>query len=214
MPRSLRILPAGCIAHTRNRGNDKQCLFDSPLEFEQFLEFIAWAKRKYAVKIIAYCLMTNHWHFVLWPTAVHAIERFMHRLATKHAVRRRLVTDTIGHGHVYQDRYKASIVDSESYYWNVISYVEGNALRAGLVTGAEQWRWSSLYERLGHGRDILDDGPFALPDNWVAVVNRSLPDSTIEEIRSALWKQRRICNGPPPSAAKNAAKTGGPGPDP
>ena len=147
--------------------------------------------------------MTNHWHFVLWPAANDAVEQFMHLLETKHAIRRRISTGTVGQGHIYQDRYKASIVDSETYYWNVMSYVEGNALRAGLVKAAEQWRWSSVYERLGHRREVLDEGPFPLPVNWVDVVNKSLPESAIAEIRSRLWKERRICNGATPMRLKN-----------
>jgi putative transposase len=192
MPRALRILPAGSIVHARNRGNDRKCLFDNPREYELFLEFVAWAKLQCAIRIIAYCLMPNHWHFCLWPASNHAVEEFMHLLETKHAVRRRISTGTVGNGHIYQDRYKASIVDSETYYWNVMSYVEGNALRSSLVKVAEQWRWSSLYERQGRPRGILDDGPFVLPENWVQVVNQSLPDATVAEIRSELWKQRRI----------------------
>ena len=198
MPRSLRFLPAGCVAHARNRGNDKKCLFDDAREFEQFLEFVAWAKRKCAIRIIAYCLMPNHWHFCLWPAANDAVERFMHLLETKHAIRRRISTATVGHGHIYQDRYKASIVDSETYYWNVMSYVEGNALRAGLVKAAEEWRWSSAAERLGRRRELLDDGPFPMPEQWVEIVNRSLPAQTLEEIRSRLWKERRNCDSEMP----------------
>ena len=198
MPRNLRFLPAGCVAHVRNRGNDKKNLFDSPRDFERFLELVAWAKHQAAIRIIAYCLMTNHWHFVVWPAETGAVERFMQRLETTHAVRRRFKTQTVGHGHIYQDRYRASIVDSEAYYWNVLSYVEGNALRSHLVRTAEHWQWSSLYERLSGSRHIIDDGPFAMPDQWPAIVNQSLPDATIREIRSALWKQRTIRNGGPP----------------
>jgi putative transposase len=198
MPRSLRFLPAGSVAHARNRGNDRKCLFDNPLEFEQFLELVAWAKRQCAIRILAYCLMTNHWHFVVWPAENGAVEQFMHLLETKHAVQRRIRTGTVGHGHIYQDRYKASIVDSEAYYWNVLSYVEGNALRAGLVKAAEHWRWSSICERFGQQRDILDKGPLEMPTNWVEIVNKSLPDATISEIRNRLWKNRRIRDVEPP----------------
>lgn len=198
MPRKLRFLPAGCVAHVRNRGNDKKELFDSPRDFERFLELVAWAKHQVPLRMIAYCLMTNHWHFVVWPIETGAVERFMQRLETTHAIRRRFKTQTVGHGHIYQDRYRASIVDSESYYWNVLSYVEGNALRSRLVRAAEHWRWSSLHERLNRSRHIIDDGPFALPDQWPKIVNQSLPEETIREIRSALWKQRRTCNGDAP----------------
>ena len=67
MPRSLRDLPADCLAHALNRGNDRSTLFEVFEDFEDFLELMRWAKARCTIRIIAYCLMPNHWHFVLWP---------------------------------------------------------------------------------------------------------------------------------------------------
>lgn len=188
MPRPLRFLPAGSVHHVVNRGNDKQTLFDNTRDFEEFLWLIAWAKQRATIRIAAYVLMRNHWHFVLWPAADGQVEAFQHLLTTTHAVRRRRITSTVGHGHVYQDRYRAFGIWSETYYLNVIRYVEQNPLRAGLVKSATKWRWSSLRERLGERRCILDDGPVPLPPDWLTIVDECLPQPMVDEIRRSLKK--------------------------
>ena len=188
MPRPLRFLPAGSVNHIVNRGNDKKALFESTRDFEEFLWLIAWAKQRATIRIVAYVLMRNHWHFILWPAENEQVQTFQHLLTTTHAIRRRRITCTIGQGHIYQDRYKAFGIWSETYYFNVIRYVEQNPLRAGLVKSAAKWRWSSLAERLGQRRDILDEGPLALPTDWATTVEICLPTATVDEIRSSLKK--------------------------
>ena len=188
MPRPLRFLPAGSVHHVTNRGNDKRTLFETTRDFEEFLALIAWAKHRATIRITAYCLMRNHWHFALWPAENGQTQRFLHLLTTTHAIRRRRITCTIGHGHVYQDRYHAAAIWSEQYYLNVVRYIEANPLRANLVSSAAKWRWSSLFERLGHHRGILDDGPLTLPADWPAIVNACQPQDVVEEIRQDLLK--------------------------
>lgn len=188
MPRPLRFLPAGSVHHVVNRGNDRRALFENTRDFEEFLELIAWAKRGATIRILAYVLMRNHWHFVVWPELAGQVESYFHLLTTTHAIRRRRITCTVGHGHIYQDRYHASGIWTERYYINVMRYVEANPLRANLVSAAEKWRWSSLYERLGRARGILDDGPLPLPVDWVEIVNAVQHQDVVEEIRKDLWK--------------------------
>ena len=188
MPRPLRNLPADCVAHALNRGNDKKTLFDCPEDFEDFLDLVRWAKAKCTIRILAYCLMRNHWHFIVWPRTDDDVTTFFGELTTAHAMRRRRLTRTVGYGHVYQDRYKAFQVNTDSYYYTAMSYVEGNAYRAHLVERAEKWRWSSLFERNGNARGILDRGPFLLPCDWNDQVDQPLPGTIIEEIRLRVRK--------------------------
>lgn len=188
MPRKLRFLPAGSVHHVINRGNDKKTLFESTRDFENFLELIAWAKHRAMIRILAYVLMRNHWHFVLWPAEDGQVQAFLHLFTTTHAIRRRRITCTVGHGHIYQDRYLAKAIWTERQYLNVVRYVEANPLRANLVSAAEKWRWGSLYERLGNDRHILDDGPMPLPDNWLEIVNTCQPQEIVDDIRNDLLK--------------------------
>lgn len=186
MPRTSRNLPPDCIVHVVNRGNDKRPLFERAEEFEEFLQLVTWAKVLCPVRIVAYCVMSNHWHFVFWVEVEWDVSAFLHRLTTTHAKRWRQRTRTVGLGHVYQGRFKASRIFSERYYFNCLRYVERNALQAGLVHSAKDWRWSSLAERLGNGRRILDADPAGLPTGWVELVDQPLPDCDSGEIRSSL----------------------------
>ena len=186
MPRDSRNLPAGSIAHVFNRGNDKRLLFENAQEFEEFLGLVAWAKAICPVRIVAYCIMSNHWHFVFWVEVEWDVSAFLHRLTTTHSKRWRKKTDTVGHGHVYGDRFKAREIFSERYYFNCLRYVEQNALTAGLVHTAKDWRWSSLAERLGNGRQILAPDPAGLPPEWPTLVDSPLPECDVEEIHRSL----------------------------
>jgi putative transposase len=121
---------------------------------------------------LAYVLLPNHWHLVVWPTTCEELSEFMHYLTGLHAMRFRRVTGTSGLGHVYQGRFRAYVIDRDVRYARTIRYVEANPVRAGLVHRAEDWRWSSLHERRLNSRR-LTAGPVPLPspDAWTAFVN-------------------------------------------
>jgi putative transposase len=186
MARDLRKLPPGSVVHCVNRANDSRPLFETVSDYEDFLRLVSWAKARCPVRITAYCIMSNHWHFVFWVLTQGDVSKFLHRLTTTHAVSWRKRTRTVGEGHVYKDRFHDSRIFTESYYYNVVRYVEQNPLRAHLVHASRDWRWSSLQERLGEDRGIIDEGPAALPDDWPKVVDAHLSDEAIEEIRSTM----------------------------
>jgi putative transposase len=188
MPRKLRNLPAGSVVHCVNRGNDKRTLFARAPEYEDFLQLVIWAKAQCPVRILAYSIMSNHWHFVCWVQCRGDVSEFFHRLTGTHAKSWRRRTNTVGQGHVYQHRFHDSKIFSERYYYNVMRYVEQNPFRAHLVRASRDWRWSSLQERLGNGRGIIEDGPAPLPLGWPAIVDEHLSENAISEIRSALQR--------------------------
>jgi putative transposase len=188
MPRRLRNLQPDSIVHCVNRGNDKRALFTTTREYEDFLRMAVWAKGQCAVRILAYCLMVNHWHFVFWARSTSDVSRFLHRLTTTHATSWRKRTDTVGAGHVYQGRFHDSKIFSERYYFNVLRYVEQNPLRAGIVKASLDWRWSSLHERLRDDRGIIEEGPLPLPTGWPSLVDEHLDSESIQEIRNDLQR--------------------------
>ena len=184
MPRRLRRIPAGSIVHVINRGNDRRLLFANWLDFEEFLSMMRWAKSNEPVRLIAYVVMPNHWHFVIWNESSTQTSRFLHRLTGAHAARIRSQTATTGEGHIYQDRFHGFLIDGEQRYLRLMRYVEANPVRAGLVERAEDWKWSSLSERREPRRGLLDNGPVPLPTDWVEIVNVALPASDLEELRA------------------------------
>ncbi len=94
------------------------------------------------VAVFAYCLMPNHWHLVASPTAPGALSIFMHRLTTTHARLWHRARGSAGEGAVYQGRFSAIPIQCDRHFLIVCRYVERNALRASLVSRAEDWPWS------------------------------------------------------------------------
>ena len=178
MPRRPRALEGNVVYHLYNRRNDKQCLFPSDESRDEFLGWLKTATEHHPVRLHAFCLMTTHWHLAASAVQPTALSRFVHWLSCKHAIRFRRDTATIGQGHVYQDRFQAVPVVGVVHYVTLIRYIEANPVNGGVVQRAEDWRWSSLKERCRSDQSVITPGPWALPANWLEIVNT--PDLRIE----------------------------------
>jgi len=183
MPRKPRILQEHFVYHVFNRRTDRQRLFPSSRSFEDFIHLMENGREKYNIRICTYCLMETHWHQAVWvrEKGATAVSRYLRSLSARHALRFRLVSDTRGQGHVYQDRYKSVEVEDDEHYLTLMRYIEANPVVARLVDRAEHWPWSGIAERLSGRRRILDDGPVPLPADWSDIVNRPSPDDDFEE---------------------------------
>jgi putative transposase len=185
MPRARRRCPGDTVFHVINRANDRRRLFSQDADYAEFLDLFRVAVQRVPLRVCGYCLMPNHWHLVLWPTTNGDISDFMHWLATVHAMRVRKRWKAVGAGHVYQDRFKSLPVETGVYYWNVLRYVEGNALRAGLVDRAEDWQWSSLFDRVSDTPRISLASPLNLPAGWPGIVNARIGDDELRALRQS-----------------------------
>jgi putative transposase len=143
MPRVARIAPAGFIFHVFNRGNARGQLFEHERAYEAFERVITESVDRIAIRILAYCIMPNHWHMVLWPTREGELGQFVQRLTTTHVRRWHLYRQSVGTGHLYQGTFKSFPIQDDDHFLTVCRHVEQNPLRAGLVSRAEDWRWSS-----------------------------------------------------------------------
>ena len=177
MPRISRSAVGQSIVHVVNRGNDRRRLFAFRGDYEAFVGILAATQRREGLRLLGYVVMPNHWHLVAWPASITQLSRFMQRLTSAHAAIVRTHTHSIGHGHIYQGRYHATVVGTDVQLARTLRYVEANPVRAGLVTRAEFWRWSSLDERLGTCR-LITDPPIPLPPvaTWLDLVNTPLSE--------------------------------------
>jgi putative transposase len=189
MPRSRRLLLAGGYFHVINRGNDRSVVFRQPGDFSAFLRLIEVAQERIRLRLLAYCLMPNHFHLVLSPNSPDDVSRWMHWLTTTHAHRHHLRFGTSGC--VWQGRFKAFQIKHDAHLLTVMRYVERNALRAGLVDKAEQWSWGSLALRLRSGTGpMLTEPPVPLPLDWAARVNEPHSPTELEALRTCVNRQR------------------------
>ena len=150
MPRAARRFADKGVYHVLNRGNGRQDVFRKAGDFAAFVELIGAAKERYPVKVLAYCLMTNHFHLLLQPDCGDDLSKWMQWLMTSHV--RRYHMHYRSSGHVWQGRFKSlSQVKDDDQLLTAMRYVEGNPVRAGMVTSARDWPWSSHQEHLGTG---------------------------------------------------------------
>ena len=147
MPRTARAIEAGMVYHVLNRGNGRMRLFYKDGDFHAFERVLAEALQRYPVDLLTYCLMGNHWHLVVRPGTDDALGRFMGWIGVTHVRRHHEHYHTRGGGHLYQGRFKSFPIQEEGHFLNVCRYVEANAVRGGLVAGAEDWHWGGLYAR-------------------------------------------------------------------
>jgi putative transposase len=148
MPRTARVAPGGLVYHVLNRSVGKMRPFGKGADFEAFQRAMIEAHQRHPIRILSFCVLSNHWHVVVWPEEDGQLTAFFRWLAHTHAMRWRVSHRTVGSRHLYQGRFKSFRVQSDEHLLSVLRYVERNPLAAGLVTRAEQWRWSSLWARM------------------------------------------------------------------
>ena len=185
MPRTLRAEEPGLIYHVINRGNGRARLFYKDPDFAAFEQVLAEGLQRYAVDLLSYCLMGNHWHLVLRPRAAGAMSRLMGWGGVTHVRRHHEHYHTRGGGHLYQGRFKSFPIEADDHLLRVCRYVEANALRAGIVSQAQNWRWSALYARQQGGKPlVLSHWPVQRPPGWTQIVNQAMPPAELESLRT------------------------------
>lgn len=185
MTRTARASVGGVCYHVINRGNGRARVFHKDRDFQAFVELFAPACERLPMRILAYCLLPNHFHLVLWPRHDGDLSRWMQWLMTAQV--RRYHQSHHSSGHVWQGRFKAFPIQQDGHLLAVLRYVERNPLRAGLVRAAEKWPWSSLAVRLNNmGPAWLHRGPVDRPRDWLARVNRPESAAELEALRRCI----------------------------
>jgi putative transposase len=182
MGRPLRAASGGLVYHALNRANGRLTLFGKDGDYEAFLRVLAEAVPRVEMRLLAYCVLPNHWHLVLWPQHDGDLSHFLGWLTLTHTQRWHAHRHSAGSGHVYQGRYKSFPVQEDDHFLTVCRYVERNALRAGLVRRAEAWPWGSVWQRQRRAeaeRPVLSAWPLAIPRRWLQWVNQ--PQTAAEE---------------------------------
>jgi REP element-mobilizing transposase RayT len=155
MARPLRIEFPGAVYHVTSRGDRREPIFADDEDRERLLEVLGQAMERFDAQVLAYCLMGNHYHFVLHTRRANLslLMRHVNGVYTQAFNRRHEKV-----GHLFQGRFKAILVDRDAYLLAVCRYVELNPVRARLVRQPDAWRWSSYraHARLDGAPDWLD----------------------------------------------------------
>jgi putative transposase len=165
-----------------NRANGKLRLFKKPDDFLAFEQVLQQAYDRTPIRILSWCVMANDWHLVLWPQKDGQLSQFMRWMTLTHAQRWKQAHGAVGHGHLYQGRFKSFPIQSDEHLLTAVKYVERNPVRAGLVERAEQWSWGSCFVRRNRRHELhrlLSPWPVEQPADWLKRVNQ--PQTPQEE---------------------------------
>lgn len=157
MPRSARIKKGEyCTYHIVQRGNEKKEIFFNDGDRRRFIGTLSKMKEKYNFIVYAYCLMDNHVHLLI-NTNGSDISQIMKSINVSY----------VGYinkkyqrcGHLFQDRFKSEVVDSDRYLIEVSRYIHLNPVRAKMVDDAAKYPWSSYPAYIGRTKgeeNLLD----------------------------------------------------------
>jgi len=189
MGRPKRAADGGLVYHVLNRANARMTIFEKADDYAAFLRVLEAAVARTQTRLLAYCVMPNHWHLVVWPRQDGELSRFTGWLTLTHTQRWHAHRQSIGSGHVYQGRFKSFPVADDEHFLTVCRYVERNALRAGLVRRAEDWPWSSL-ARWQQGEEsatpLLAPWPLRRRPKWIDEVNSPQTEAELAALHRAL----------------------------
>jgi putative transposase len=174
------------VYHVLNRASGKRHIFEHDRDYLAFERILREMQERIGMRILAWCVMPNHWHLLLWPVHDRDLSEFMRLVTLTHTQRRHAHRGSAGMGHLYQGRFKSFVVQDDGHFLTASRYVEANALRGGLVGRAEDWRWGSLW-RLEH-RDVdrapaIHPWPVSRPDDWPTYVNGDAEPAEMDGLR-------------------------------
>lgn len=196
MPRLPRYAPPGVPQHVIQRGNNRCACFAVDADYRFFRDCLSAACEKHGCRIHAYVFMTNHAHLLVTPSTETAIAQVMQSVGRRYvgyfnSTYRRT-------GTLWEGRYKATVIEAESYLFAYYRYIELNPMRAGMADDPRAYPWSSyganavgerdrlvspheVYTRLGRhdaARQAVYRGLFDIP----------LDETTVTAIRNATQK--------------------------
>ncbi|MBU0502878.1 MAG: transposase [Candidatus Omnitrophica bacterium] len=145
MPRIARLTMDNTAYHIITRGNQKQCVFREPADYEKYLYLLQKYKQRFKAKLYCFCLMPNHIHLLMDVPIKTSLNKIMRGLNLSYTRYFNEKYNTVGH--LWQDRFKSKIIQKDSYLLQCIEYVENNPVRASLVTQIGRHRWSSYFAR-------------------------------------------------------------------
>jgi putative transposase len=187
MPRAARDSLGGYCYHVINRGNARRTVFRKDGDYAAFVKLLGEAGERVDVRLLAFCLMPNHFHLALWPRRDGDLSQYMMWLTTAHV--RRYHQRYHSSGHVWQGRFRAFPIQADDHLLTVRRYIERNPVRAGLVKRAEDWRWSSVASAR-EGLPILTSRPVRHGEVWLSYVNEAQTEAEVESWRECIRRRR------------------------
>ena len=157
MARKAREKSNSGIYHLMLRGINRQNLLEEDEDRQRFIETIGYYKSICKYKLYGYCLMNNHIHLLLREMD-ESLSRIIKRISSSYVYWYNQKYDRCGH--LFQERYKSEVIETEEYFLTVLRYIHQNPVKVGTEKKPGNYVWSSYQEYIG--TPIVTDTDFAL----------------------------------------------------
>lgn len=191
MARLPRLVVPDYPHHVTQRGVRSMNIFSGDEDRHAYLAFVAEECKRHGVEVLAWCLMTNHVHFVAVPKTERSLARAFgeaHRCYT----RMKNFADGV-RGYLFQGRFSSSVLD-QTHLLAAVRYVEHNPVRAGITILAGEYAWSSARFHLGlveHDPLVIDKGLLGLVTDWEGFLNCDSEDVNVNDQLAAATRTGR-----------------------
>jgi putative transposase len=158
MGRQPRIIIEGYYYHIIVRCNNKEFLFTTDENFAVFFDILKKYKERYLLKLYCYAIMANHFHLIVEPANPDSLSQSMREILTNYS--KWYNKKNQRRGHIWESRYKACIIENDSYAFGCMRYIDLNPVRAGIVTDPKDYKWSThRYYAYGESNILIDTLP-------------------------------------------------------
>ncbi|MGA2149405.1 MAG: transposase [Bryobacteraceae bacterium] len=192
MPRRSRCLVPGSPCHVTQRGVDRCETYSSDQDPSAYLRLLGENLDDAQVRLLGWCLMTNHVHLIALPQREDSLAILLRRVHGRYA---QYYNTHMGRtGHLWQNRFFACVLGKD-HLWTALAYVDRNPVRAGMVRAAADYRWSSAAAHLsGADRAGLLDGDWwraqGRGGNWAGAL-------AVDDLEAATTLRRCTYSGRP-----------------
>ena len=136
--------------HVVQRRNNREPCFFSKTDYQRYLDDLGQSAARFSCQLHVYVLMTNHVHLLVSSTQAYGISQMMQALGRRYVAYVNRCYDSTGT--LWEERFKASLVDTENYLLTCMPYIEMNAVRANMVDHPAEYHWCSYGEVAGCGK--------------------------------------------------------------
>lgn len=171
MPREARSIYDGKIYHIMSQGINKEYILYKDTYKKMYIKLMYEQAKENNLGRIIYCIMDNHVHIILNVQKTEDMSKFMQTVNMKYAMLYNRLEDRVGV--VFRNRFKSELIYDEKYFYNCVNYVHNNPVKAGIVTNAKDYKFSSAndynLERLLNEIRIKNEIPEETIDNFIDV---------------------------------------------
>ncbi|MCL2630974.1 MAG: transposase [Firmicutes bacterium] len=149
------VFSASDYFHVLVQGIDREYIFSSEADKFSYLGYLNEKKTKHNISILAYCVMGNHAHLLLYATQKENISKFIKDVNVTYALSYNRKRGRVGY--VFRDRFRAEAIDSDRYLLTCIAYIHQNPVKAGMVMREDDYSFSSAKTYKSQARDFIVD---------------------------------------------------------